>query len=535
MLLNAAVTFHNVWPTPWITTRHELSIDVAVALLLLAAYSEVFRPPRRIFIAGLTLITLAMFIGRYAEVTAPALYGRPVNVYWDAQHLPKVAAMLARAASPWVLAAATVGLVGLLAALTAALYWCWAQVARGVSASAPRRMLGAVAAVVVGVYVLSSALNWPLRYRYSVPVSATYGQQAAFLFNALTESEQELPIEPLAQTDLERVRGADVLLMFLESYGAVAYDDAAISQIVAPARVALDAAAAATGRQVVSAFVESPTFGGGSWLAHSTLMSGTEVTDPGSYDLLLTQDRETLPKLFAAGGYRAIAWMPGLRKAWPEGDFYGFDAIYGEREIDYRGPDFGWWRIPDQYALAKLDATELQPVARAPLFAFLPTINTHMPFRPTPPLQPVWPRLLTDDPYDAAATAASLATESEWAHLGTAYAESVAYTFSYLASYMLERPSADFVLVLIGDHQPPSSVSGQGSRWDVPVHVITARGDIIEALRAAGFTQGLDIDSSTSPLGRMPALTATVLRALDSGDDPPSPTSGYSPQENLSD
>jgi hypothetical protein len=33
----------------------------------------------------------------------------------------------------------------------------------------------------------------------------------------------------------------------------------------------------------------------------------------------------------------------------------------------------------------------------------------------------------------------------------------------------------------------------------------------------------------------MPALTATVLRALDSGDDPPSPTSGYSPQENLSD
>jgi hypothetical protein len=100
---------------------------------------------------------------------------------------------------------------------------------------------------------------------------------------------------------------------------------------------------------------------------------------------------------------------------------------------------------------------------------------------------------------------------------------------------MLERPSADFVLVLIGDHQPPSSVSGQGSRWDVPVHVITARGDIIEALRAAGFTQGLDIDSSTSPLGRMPALTATVLRALDSGDDPPSPTSGYSPQENLSD
>ena len=53
-------------------------------------------------------------------------------------------------------------------------------------------------------------------------------------------------------------------------------------------------------------------------------------------------------------GYRTLAMMPGLWYPWPEGAFYGFDAIYGEREVDYRGPEFGWWRIPDQFTFARV-------------------------------------------------------------------------------------------------------------------------------------------------------------------------------------
>ena len=104
----------------------------------------------------------------------------------------------------------------------------------------------------------------------------------------------------------------------------------------------------------------SPTFGGGSWLAHASFMSGVEVRDTGDYTLLLTQRRETWPKLFEAAGYRAVAVMPGLRSAWPEGAFYGFDTIYDALALDYRGPDFGWWRIPDQFSLART-AEQLRP------------------------------------------------------------------------------------------------------------------------------------------------------------------------------
>jgi hypothetical protein len=219
--------------------------------------------------------------------------------------------------------------------------------------------------------------------------------------------------------------------------------------------------------------------------------------------------------------------MPGLRMEWPEGAFYRFDAIYGERELEYRGPDFGWWRIPDQYALARLAAAELAVDERAPVFVFFPTINTHVPFRPTPPLQPDWSKLLTADPYDRKATEDSLAVPPEWTNLAPAYADTFAYTFAYLASFLEQRPSRELVLVLIGDHQPAASVSGRGSRWDVPVHVITARKAVGDALRDHGFVTGVELAPGAAPVGTMRELTTMLLQAFDGGRRPVAP--GYIP------
>jgi len=208
-----------------------------------------------------------------------------------------------------------------------------------------------------------------------------------------------------------------------------------------------------------------------------------------------------------------VALMPGLRNPWPEGAFYGFDTIYGEREIDYRGPDFGWWRIPDQYPFARLDVLEPHG-ARPPLFVFLPTINTHIPFLPTPPYQADWQRVLGTTPFDAADVAASVARTPDWTSLGAPYAETFAYTFTYLAGYVRERAAPDAVLILIGDHQPAASVTGPGARWDVPVHIVTSRDDIAAALLAAGFVEGVALAPQQSSIGTMPELTTVLLRAF---------------------
>jgi hypothetical protein len=523
LVLNAALTFHNRWPTLWVVVPLELSIELAALLLGLVLCAAFGRIPGRRTLLVLTAVAVLWVLGRYLDVTAPALYGRPVNLYWDAPHLPNVAAMLIELAPWWLVLALVVGSAVLLATLAGVLHWCLSRVRAALAMRAQRRALGVAASAAVVLYALGTAFEWPLRWYYSIPVATAYAQQASFLLDVYAaDSAGELPIAPLPESDLGRVAGADVLLLFLESYGAATYDMAGIEPTVAPARAEFQAAATANGQHVLSAFVTSPTFGGASWLAHSSLMSGFEVRDPGSYAKLLTQQRDTLPKLFKAHGYRAIALMPGLKNAWPEGVFYGFDSIYGEREINYRGPAFGWWRIPDQYSLAALDMLEAARSERKPLFVFLPTINTHIPFLPRPPYQPDWARLSTPDPFDAEAVAASNAQAPDWEDLGGPYAESFAYTFRYLAGYLRERADRDVMLVLLGDHQPAASVSGLGARSEVPVHIVTQRDDIADTLLDAGFIRGTELNPMQPSLGVMPELTRLLLYAFDSGA-----TAGY--------
>ena len=116
---------------------------------------------------------------------------------------------------------------------------------------------------------------------------------------------------------------------------------------------------------MVSAFVESPTFGGSSWLAHVSLLTGVEVRNEDTNVRLMAQARDTLVTTFSRRGYRTVAAMPGNSHPWPEGAFYRFDEIYDRARLDYRGPKFGWWYVPDQFTLARLDALEIAPPARA--------------------------------------------------------------------------------------------------------------------------------------------------------------------------
>src|SRR5512143_450249 len=145
LLLNAALTFQNVWPTPWIRPTAELSVELGVLLLGVAAYAAWRGAVSRGIRIALALLLLLLVIGRYAEVTAPALYGRPVNFYWDAQHLPAVGAMLAKVVPWWMIAALVLGLAALLGGIALLLAFALGRVTAAVQLAAPRRVLAAVA------------------------------------------------------------------------------------------------------------------------------------------------------------------------------------------------------------------------------------------------------------------------------------------------------------------------------------------------------------------------------------------------------
>ena len=180
--------------------------------------------------------------------------------------------------------------------------------------------------------------------------------------------------------------------------------------------------------------------------------------------------------------------MPGLRQAWPEGAFYGFDDIYGATRLDYRGPEFGWFAIPDQFSLAKFDALEAAPaVARAAVRrSSRRSARTSRSSRRRP-ISPTGRRMFDAHPYDGPSIVRAYAQQPDWTHFGPGYVQAVAYDYATLAGYLRRARDRDFVMILIGDHQPPAAVSGEGAPWDVPVHVIASRPSMLDALRAHGF------------------------------------------------
>jgi phosphatidylglycerophosphate synthase len=515
VVLNASVTFHNVWPTLGVHWPGELSVEFGVLLLALSLSNAWLGRTRPGVLALLSALIVLFALGRYAYVTVQALYGRDINLYWDGPQLGAVTGMFVRVASAWVVAAVCLGTVTALAVLYCIARWSLGQIDTALRLYGPARWsLGGVGLVLVGCFIVQQTpAAVPRIPRFSIPVSRTFMAQVARVADAVSgQPNREVPASPPMHSSFSALAGSDVLLVFIESYGSTTYDRPEFERALRPARERLEAAIQDTGRGVVSAYVSSPTFGGGSVLAHLSLMSGIEVRDQDHYALLMTQNRPTLVSLFRGAGYRAVAVMPGLRENWPEGAFYGFDKIYGADGLDYHGPAFGWWRIPDQFSLAALDSRELQPRPRKPVFVFFPTVSTHMPFEPTPPLQSDWRRVLSPQPFDAEPLRRSLTQTPIWTDMGKAYLSSVQYFLDTLSSYLRARPDSKFVLIILGDHQPAANVSGEGASWDVPVHVIASQPSILQALQADGFRPGLTPVRPAA--GKMSALGPWSLAAF---------------------
>jgi len=170
-------------------------------------------------------------------------------------------------------------------------------------------------------------------------------------------------------TLLRGLRGKDVLVVFVESYGRVAVEGSGfapeIDDGVDPVLDDGTRRLRAAGWSSRSAFLTSPTFGAASWLAHSTLQSGLWVDSQRRYDQLLDADRLTLASAFEGAGWRTVFDVPANTRDWPEGaDFYGFDQLYDSRNVGYRGPEFGYAPMPDQYTLERFRRLELEPADR---------------------------------------------------------------------------------------------------------------------------------------------------------------------------
>ena len=141
-----------------------------------------------------------------------------------------------------------------------------------------------------------------------------------------------------------------------------------------------------------SAFLTSPTFGGISWLAHSTLQSGLWIDNQQRYDELVASDRFTLSDAFKRAGWRTVGDVPSNDRDWPEGtSFYHYDQIYDARNVGYAGPKFSYATMPDQYILPAFQRLELAKPDHAPVMAEIDLVSSHTPWTPLPHMVAVEP------------------------------------------------------------------------------------------------------------------------------------------------
>ncbi len=510
-LLNALWTFENRWPGFGVRGMPRLSFELCLAVVALMGWVSWRGRLSARAATALALGFVFLVVVRYADVTAPAVLGRPVNLYWDGRHAAELLRLSTQTLPAWQWLALALALPLGALLLVALVRRAIGVMAQCLAWERPRPWLLAAAAA----FTLSFAAYVPgerdTRWFFSLPLTPTLLHQGRLLARVAwpASADTVLAASPDFDGDLSSLVGprgpADVLLVFAESYGMASFDQTRQAVELAAARTALDEAIHTGGRAVVSARVTAPTFGGASWLSHAALLAGVDTRDPGDHDLLLTSDRPTLVRHFKRQGYRTVGWMPGLKRPWPEGAFYGFDRLAKDADLGYTGADFGYWRIPDQAALALLHMQELTPdPTRAPRFVVFPTTSTHAPFQPLAPFVPGGSRLTTAETYPA--TPAAPGPVRETLRL---YLESLRYQYAWLADDLKQRTARPLVMVVIGDHQPPALVSGPTPSWDVPVHVISEDRGLLQRLLGSGFVPGLTPPGEA--LGPMHRLTEVLL------------------------
>jgi hypothetical protein len=509
--------------TPWVFLRLPIEAIAAAALLLVL--------PRR---AGRVLALLAgaalgvLTIGKILDMGFYEVLVRPFDPVLDWAFVGDGVEFLntsfGRAgATAAVAAAALLGVAVLTGTALAALRLARFPVAHPDAAT---RTIAALTALWAGFAALGldTTPDQPVAarsaavpaYDRALQVAASLRDKAAF---ARQEGADDFAGTPGSEL-LTALRGKNVLLVFVESYGRSAIEDPGLAPTVVPVLESGTQRLRAAGFGAKSAFLTSPTVGGGSWFAHSTLLSGLWVDNQQRYQTLVSSDRFTLDDAFRRAGWRTVGLMPGINRPWPEGAFFGLDKVYNALQVGYRGPRFGWASMPDQYTLEALQRLELGRPGHPPVLAEIPLVSSHTPWAPWPKLVG-WNQLGDGSIFDPIAAGGTSASHiwPDASNVRAAYAQSIAYSLSALISYLLTYGDKNTVVVFLGDHQPAPIVTGDGASRDVPITILARDPAVLARVAAWGWQDGLE-PAPASAVWRMDAFRDRFLTAFGSARSP---------------
>ncbi|WP_246274475.1 sulfatase [Phytohabitans houttuyneae] len=502
--------------TPWTFLRIPVEAVVGIAVLLALPA----RPRRVLAIlagAGLALVTVlkAVDMGFYSVLD------RPFDPVFDTTLFDPAYVFLTQAVGKAGAIGAVIGVVLLVVALIVLMTLAMLRTTRQLVThrqTATRATAALVLAwfvcAALGAQVVSDA---PLAATDTAAIAKGHAAQIRTSLRDQEMFEGEAKVDVFRNTPGERLltalRGKDVLLTFIESYGRDAIEDPLYAAQVGSALDDGNRRLAAAGFDSRSAFLTSSTAGGGSWLAHATLNSGLWIDNQKRYNTLVSSDRLTLSSAFSRASWRTVGIMPGVTQAWPEGRFYGYDQIYDAKSMGYQGPAFALATMPDQYTLTAFERLERGRAGRGPLMAEMPLTSSHAPWAPLP-------RMIDWNNVGDGSVFGPMAKEGEspeevWrdgdktrAH----YRQSIQYSLTALTSYVERHGDDNLVLIFLGDHQPAPLLTGKGATHDVPISIVTRDRGVLDRISGWQWEQGIK-PSKDAPVWRMDTFRDRFLTA----------------------
>jgi hypothetical protein len=420
--------------------------------------------------------------------------------------------------------------IGLIVALS------WAALRVGHAIRQDRGHGGAVISAVAATWVVAAlagsqpVAGQPAAAAASVRAITASASRAAEGLAALADLPEQIATDPYRDARgsdlLTSLKGKDVVFAFIESYGEVAVQGSGFSEGVDQALRDGEAQLRADGYASQSALLTSPTFGGLSWFAHSTLQTGLWIDRQPLYSAVIRSDRLTLSRAFGRAGWRTVSVVPSNTEPWSFGtSFYHFDALFDANNVGYRGPSFGYARVPDQYTWKHFADHELAG-DHQPVMAEIDLVSSHTPWAPLPRLVP-W-SMVGDGTVFAPQPAQGESATSVWQdprRVQQAYAQSIEYSLGAMFEFLHESDDADLVLVVLGDHQPATIVSGQGASHDVPISIISKDATVFEAIGGWRWHDGM-LPAPDGAVWPMSAFRDRFLDAFSVGGPPRSSSAG---------
>ncbi|MFJ4977102.1 sulfatase-like hydrolase/transferase [Streptomyces coeruleorubidus] len=450
--------------------------------------------------------------------------GRGFNAALDWDLLPDAQAYVEDTLGGGVATAAAVGAVVLVLLVAAVMVAATVRLADVLSRHRVRATKGAVLAGTV--WVTCAALGLTL---FGGPIASERGagalrvhaqrtvqslrDEAAFAREAKADTFGNTPPDQL----LPDLRGKDVMFTFIESYGRSAIEDPVMAPGVGRTLDASTEALAKAGFHARSGWLTSATYGGSSWLGHSTTMSGLWIDNQRRYRTVTAGDHLTLTKAFRkTGAWDTVGVMPGVQKGWPEEKWYGLDKLYDAYDLGYRGPKFSWSTMPDQYALEEFQRRVHGKKRDKPLMSFVILTSSHQPWAPLPKMVG-WDELGDGSVFDAIQKAGKKASDviTDTTKSRQEYGKSIQYSVTSLTQWLERYGTDDTVLVFLGDHQPMARVSGNRASRDVPVSIVAKDPKVLDKVSGWNWTEGLEPDRD-APVWKMSAFRDRFLKAYGS-------------------